>query len=289
MSATPIQTPTPIPARTARASTARQSEAVLETDGLTAFYGDFQALFGVDFHVDAGEVVAIIGANGAGKSTFLKSLVGLIGNAADMVHFDGQPIGAMHPSAGVGLGLALVPEGRRLFSSLTVEENLLIGGQHTHREGPWSLEAIYDLFPVLGERRNNPGQALSGGQQQMVSIGRALMSNPRVLLCDEISLGLAPIVIRDIYACVPQIRAEGTSIVVVEQDINQALAVADRVYCFQEGRVSLTGTPAALTREQIKAAYFGLAEAEQPGKKTAKSKPAKSKPAKSKQDGGRGA
>ena len=276
--------PNPNPARTAPASAAQRSGAVLDTTGLTAFYGDFQALFGVDFHVDAGEVVAIIGSNGAGKSTFLKSLVGLIRNATDMVHFDGQPIGAMHPSAGVGLGLALVPEGRRLFSSLTVEENLLIGGQHTSREGPWSLEAIYDLFPVLGERRNNPGQALSGGQQQMVSIGRALMSNPRVLLCDEISLGLAPIVIRDIYACVPQIRAEGTSIVVVEQDINQALAVADRVYCFQEGRVSLTGTPNALTREQIKAAYFGLAEAEQPGKKTAKSKPAKSK-----QDGGRGA
>ncbi len=178
-----------------------------------------------------------------------------------------SPSAPCTPAPGSGWDWRWCRRGRRLFSSLTVEENLLIGGQHTSREGPWSLEAIYDLFPVLGERRNNPGQALSGGQQQMVSIGRALMSNPRVLLCDEISLGLAPIVIRDIYACVPQIRAEGTSIVVVEQDINQALAVADRVYCFQEGRVSLTGTPAELTREQIKAAYFGLAEADQPSKK----------------------
>ncbi len=254
------------PTLSTAATAAATSKAVLETKGLTAFYGDFQALFGVDFHVDAGEVVAIIGANGAGKSTFLKSLVGLLGNAAEMVRLDGQAIGTMHPSEGVRLGLALVPEGRRLFSSLTVQENLLIGGQHTSRQGPWSLEAVYDLFPVLGERRNNPGQALSGGQQQMVSIGRALMSNPRVLLCDEISLGLAPIVIRDIYACMPQIRAEGTSIVVVEQDINQALAVADRVYCFQEGRVSLTGTPNSLTREQIKAAYFGLSEQKNPNR-----------------------
>ncbi|MGB1149955.1 MAG: ATP-binding cassette domain-containing protein, partial [Alphaproteobacteria bacterium] len=143
------------------------------------------------------------------------------------------------------------------------EENLIIGGQHTTREGPWSLDAIYELFPVLGERRNNPGQALSGGQQQMVAIGRALMSNPKVLLCDEISLGLAPIIIKDIYASVPRIQAQGTSMVVVEQDINQALAVANRVFCFQEGRVSLSGAPADLTRDQIKAAYFGLAAQQQ--------------------------
>ncbi|MGA0234376.1 MAG: ABC transporter ATP-binding protein [Alphaproteobacteria bacterium] len=232
---------------------------VLETQSLTAHYGDFQALFGIDFTLAKGETVAIIGANGAGKSTFLKSIAGLLRNAPEAIRFEGEPIGAMHPKNGVALGIALVPEGRRLFSSLTVEENLIIGAQHTNREGPWSLEAVYELFPVLGERRNNPGQALSGGQQQMVAIGRALMSNPKVLLCDEISLGLAPIIIKDIYASVPRIQAQGTSMVVVEQDINQALAVANRVFCFQEGRVSLSGAPADLTRDQIKAAYFGLA------------------------------
>ena len=238
-------------------------QIVLETQALTAHYGDFQALFGVDFTLAKGETVAIIGANGAGKSTFLKSIAGLIRNTPEAIRFEGKAIGAMHPKNGVVLGIALVPEGRRLFSSLTVEENLIIGGQHTTREGPWSLDAIYELFPVLGERRKNPGQALSGGQQQMVAIGRALMSNPKVLLCDEISLGLAPIIIKDIYASVPRIQAQGTSMVVVEQDINQALAVANRVFCFQEGRVSLSGAPADLTRDQIKAAYFGLAAQQQ--------------------------
>ena len=241
-----------------------RDQIVLETQALTAHYGDFQALFGVDFTLAKGETVAIIGANGAGKSTFLKSIAGLIRNTPEAIRFEGEAIGAMHPKNGVALGIALVPEGRRLFSSLTVEENLIIGGQHTTREGPWSLEAIYELFPVLGERRNNPGQALSGGQQQMVAIGRALMSNPKVLLCDEISLGLAPIIIKDIYASVPRIQAQGTSMVVVEQDINQALAVANRVFCFQEGRVSLSGAPEDLTRDQIKAAYFGLSQQPQP-------------------------
>ena len=233
---------------------------VLETQSLTAHYGDFQALFGINFTLAKGETVAIIGANGAGKSTFLKSIAGLLRNAPEAIRFEGEPIGAMHPKNGVALGIALVPEGRRLFSSLTVEENLIIGGQHTNRKGPWSLEAVYELFPVLGERRNNPGQALSGGQQQMVAIGRALMSNPKVLLCDEISLGLAPIVIKDIYEAVPKIKAHGATIVVVEQDVNQAMAVADRVYCFQEGHVSLTGKPGELTRDEISAAYFGLDE-----------------------------
>jgi branched-chain amino acid transport system ATP-binding protein len=149
-----------------------------------------------------------------------------------------------------------VPEGRKLFPSLSVEENLLIGGYG--RSGRWTLSRIYELFPILAERRAQPATQLSGGQQQMCAIGRALMADPRILLCDEISLGLAPIVIRDIYAVLPTIKAEGTAIVVVEQDIVQALAVADRVYCFQEGRMTLSGAPAELTRDAIHAAYFGL-------------------------------
>ena len=231
--------------------------ALLETHGLTAFYGDFQALFGVDTQLNEGETIAVIGANGAGKSTFLRSISGLIRNSPGHVRFEGQEIGALPAPDVVRLGIAMVPEGRRLFPSLSVEENLLVGKYGRSGNGAWSLDAIYDLFPVLKERRHSPGTALSGGQQQMVAIGRALMSNPRILLCDEISLGLAPVVIRDIYAAFPRIRATGASIAIIEQDIGQALKVADRVYCMMEGRVTLTGTPASLTREDIHAAYFG--------------------------------
>ena len=230
---------------------------LLETRKLTAFYGDFQALYGIDTTLEAGETVAIIGANGAGKSTFLKAIAGLIRGEAGSVLLDGMPIGARAAADIVKLGVALVPEGRRLFSSLTVEENLLIGGYGRKMPGPWTLDRVYALFPILKERRHSATPTLSGGQQQMVAIGRALMSNPRVLLCDEISLGLAPIVIADIYAGLPQIKAEGASVVLVEQDIGQAMKVADRVYCFQEGRLPLTGRPRDLTREQIHRAYFG--------------------------------
>ncbi len=232
---------------------------LLETQGLTAHYGDFQALFGIDMTIDAGETVAIIGSNGAGKSTFLRALTGLRPTAGQSVQFDGQSIAGLPAYRIHKLGLAMVPEGRRLFPSLTVEENLLIGAAGG-RKGPWSLKSIYDLFPDLVAKKHNPGTALSGGQQQMVAIGRALMSNPKLVLCDEISLGLAPKIIKDIYQAVPQIRANGTSVLVVEQDVGQALAVATRVYCFMEGRVSLTGTPASLTRSQIAQAYFGLTE-----------------------------
>ncbi|WP_337181623.1 ABC transporter ATP-binding protein [Shinella sp.] len=231
--------------------------ALLETRGLTAFYGDFQALFGVDITLGEGETVAVIGANGAGKSTLLRSISGLIRNVPGHIRFDGRQIGALGAPDVLRLGIAMVPEGRRLFPSLSVEENLLIGGYGRVGGGAWSLDTVYDLFPVLQERRRHPATALSGGQQQMVAIGRALMSNPRVLLCDEVSLGLAPVVIRDIYAAFPKIRATGASIVIIEQDIGQALKVADRVYCMMEGRVTLTGTPATLSREDIHAAYFG--------------------------------
>ncbi|XAZ21131.1 ABC transporter ATP-binding protein (plasmid) [Sinorhizobium sp. B11] len=231
--------------------------SLLEIRGLTAFYGDFQAIFGIDIDLDAGETIAVIGANGAGKSTLMRSIAGVIANRADMVLHRGEAIGAMPAFDVVGRGIALVPEGRKLFASLTVEENLQIGGYGSKRSGPWSLESVYALFPVLKERRGSPATALSGGQQQMVAIGRALMSNPEILLCDELSLGLAPVVIKDIYAAFTRIRASGMAIVVVEQDIAQALKVADRVYCMMEGRITLTGRPADLDRAEIHAAYFG--------------------------------
>lgn len=230
---------------------------LLETRNLIAFYGDFKALYGIDTTLEKGETIAIIGANGAGKSTFLKSIAGLIHGAPDSVLLDGTPIGARPAAEIVKLGIALVPEGRRLFPSLTVEENLLIGGYGRKAPAPWTLDRVQALFPILKERRNAATPTLSGGQQQMVAIGRALMSNPRILLCDEISLGLAPIIIADIYAALPRIKAEGTSVVLVEQDIVQAMKVADRVYCFQEGRLSLTGRPRDLSRDQIHRAYFG--------------------------------
>ena len=231
--------------------------ALLETSGLQAFYGDAQALFGIDFGLDAGEVVAIIGANGAGKSTFLKSLTGLVKAPHDAIRFDGAPIGGLPPGDIVRRGIALVPEGRRLFPSLTVEENLLMGA-NAKRSGPWNLQRLYAMFPILEQKRREPAIALSGGQQQMVAIGRALMSNPAVLLCDELSLGLAPIVIREIYAALPKIVAEGMTAVIVEQDVATAQQVSQRIYCFQEGRVSLQGKSTDLTREQISVAYFGL-------------------------------
>src|SRR5215467_6596742 len=231
-------------------------EPLLDVRALDAFYGDFQALFGVSLRAQPGEVIAVIGANGAGKSTLLKCIAGVIASRRDAVVFDGEPIGDELAHAVVARGIALVPEGRRLFPSLSVEENLLIGAQ-LRRPGPWNLKRVYDLFRVLGERRRMPSTALSGGQQQMAAIGRALMSNPKLLLCDEISLGLAPIVIRDLYSRLPSILAEGSSLVIVEQDIMQALKAANRVYCLQEGRIALTGSAATLTREAISAAYFG--------------------------------
>lgn len=230
---------------------------LLSTHGLTAFYGDAQALFGIDFSLEPGEVVAIIGANGAGKSTFLKALTGLVKVPADSVRFDGHAIGGLAPGRIVRRGMAMVPEGRRLFPSLTVEENLLMGAT-AGRTGPWTLARLFEMFPILERKRASPGTSLSGGQQQMVAIGRALMSNPRVLLCDELSLGLAPIVIKEIYDAMPSITADGMSVVVVEQDVSVAQRVSRRVYCLQEGRVSLEGASADLSREQISAAYFGV-------------------------------
>jgi branched-chain amino acid transport system ATP-binding protein len=232
-------------------------DTLLEVRALDAYYGDFQALFGVSLEVAAGEVVAVIGANGAGKSTLLNSIAGLVHARRDAIVLAGEPVGGVPAYGMAARGVALVPEGRRLFPSLTVEENLLIGGQ-LGRPGLWNLPRVYDLFPVLAQRRHAPSTSLSGGQQQMVAIGRALMSNPKLMLCDEISLGLAPIVVREIYGRLPSILGEGLSLVIVEQDIVQALAAANHVYCLQEGRVVLSGTAGSLTREAISAAYFGV-------------------------------
>jgi branched-chain amino acid transport system ATP-binding protein len=231
--------------------------ALLETRDLTAFYGDFQALFGISLSVDAGETIAVIGANGAGKSTFLKAVAGLLPSRPGAISFYGHDIGGERAFDNVGRGIVLVPEGRRLFPSLTVEENLVVGA-YRRKSLRWTLPRVYELFPVLADRRTQAATTLSGGEQQMCAIGRALMADPRLLLCDEISLGLAPIVIRGIYAALPLIKAEGTALIIVEQDIVQALAVADRVYCFQEGRMTLAGRPAELTRAAIHAAYFGI-------------------------------
>jgi len=230
---------------------------LLQTQGLQAFYGDAQALFGVDVALQPGELVAVIGANGAGKSTLLKCLTGLVRTPADAIHWRGQPIGGSHPAHIVQQGIAMVPEGRRLFPSLTIEENLRMGAQ-AKRKGPWSLQRLYSLFPVLKEKRLLSPANLSGGQQQMVAIGRALMSNPDLLLCDELSLGLAPVVIREIYDAMPSITQEGMAVVIVEQDVSMAQKVSQRLYCMQEGRVSLSGASDQLSREAISHAYFGV-------------------------------
>jgi len=232
-------------------------DPLLSLSNLSAHYGDFQALYDVSLSVEPGEVVAVIGANGAGKTTLLRSISGLLRNSPASIVWRGTPIGAMRADQIATLGIALVPEGRLLFPSLSVEENLIIGGQ-AKRKGPWNLQRVYNLFPVLKERRNQASTSLSGGQQQMVAIGRALMANPDLVLMDEISLGLAPVIIRQIYEALPGIVGEGLTAMIVEQDIAKALAVSSRVYCLQEGRVSLEGRSDTVAREDISRAYFGM-------------------------------
>jgi branched-chain amino acid transport system ATP-binding protein len=230
---------------------------LLEIDNLSCFYGDFQALFGVSLHVEEGETVAVIGANGAGKSTLLAAVSGLVVPAGGDVRFAGASIRGLPAHRRVSLGISLVPEGRRVFPGLTVRENLLVGAEHG-RSGHWTLRRVFELFPVLESFSGRWGNALSGGEQQMCAIGRALMANPRLLLLDELSLGLAPIVIRPLYATLAEIAAEGTTVVLVEQDVTQALATASRAYCLLEGRISLHGATSDLSREQVVEAYFGV-------------------------------
>lgn len=229
---------------------------LLAVEGVDAHYGDFQALFDVSLGVAEGETVAIIGANGAGKSTLLGVIAGAVPVTSGSVRFDGAGLAGVRSHDRVARGIALVPEGRRLFPSLTVEENLLVGA-FRRRPGPWTVERVYELFPLLPRLAQRAAASLSGGEQQAVAIGRALMANPRLALLDEVSLGLAPVVVAQLYAALGEIVATGTGVLVVEQDIGQALGVADRVWCLLEGRVSLTGVPQDLDRDRITAAYFG--------------------------------
>ena len=232
------------------------SEALLTVENLEASYGDAKALHGLSFSLFKGETLALIGANGAGKSTLLKSLCGQVQNKRGKILFKGEDIANLPASAIVKRGLALVPEGRRLFPSLSVEENLTLGGR-VARAGQWTLSTIYQMFPILKQKRNAPSTSLSGGQQQMVAIGRALMSNPDLLLLDELSLGLAPVIIKDIYELLPRITGSGMTAILVEQDVTRALNTASRFICLQEGRVSLAGEPRNHSREAITRAYFG--------------------------------
>ncbi|MEQ1698645.1 MAG: ABC transporter ATP-binding protein [Ilumatobacteraceae bacterium] len=230
--------------------------ALLEIEAIDAFYGDFQALFGLSLSVDEGQAVAVIGANGAGKSTLLKAVAGSVQTRAGSVGYDGISLAGMPAHLRVAAGISLVPEGRRIFKSLSVEENLKVGA-FCERPGPWTLAKIYAAFPMLQRLATRSAARLSGGEQQALAIGRALMNNPRLLLLDEVSLGLAPAIVKDLYAVIPAIREEGTTVLVVEQDVNQALAASDMAYCLLEGKVSLSGRPADLSRAAISAAYFG--------------------------------
>ncbi len=229
---------------------------LLQVKNIEAFYGDFQALFGLSFSVFEGEKVSFIGANGAGKSTLMRCLTGLLPVRQGEINFCGNSLIGMSPSKIVREGLTMVPEGRQLFPSLSLEENLLVGA-YGKRPGMWSLSRVYEIFPALEERRYQSVTTLSGGQQQMVAVGRALMTNPKILLCDELSLGLAPVVIKGIYEAVMNIQSEGLSLVIVEQDVRQALRISDKVYCLAEGKITLSGTPVNLSLEEIRHAYFG--------------------------------
>ena len=231
--------------------------ALLEVEGLSVRHGQLRALRDLSLRVDAGRVVAVIGANGAGKSTLLETVAGLLPAEHGRILLDGTEVGRLPAHRRLRLGIALVPEGRRLFPSLTVRENLLTG-QYRRRPGPWDLAAVAELFPWLPERAHQRAAALSGGEQQAVALARALLANPRVLLLDELSLGLAPTVIAAVYRTLPAIVAQGTGVLLVEQDVSLALRTADHVHCLLEGRIELSGAPGALTAAQIEAAYFGV-------------------------------
>jgi branched-chain amino acid transport system ATP-binding protein len=231
---------------------------LLEVRDLVVHHGQLRALDAISLRVFPGEVYAIIGANGAGKSTLLRTISGLHHPTTGTVVFDGQDVTGLRTDLRARLGIVMVPEGRRLFGSLSVEENLQVGATYA-RHGPWSINRVYELFDWMRERRTQRTAQLSGGEQQAVAIGRALVANPRALLLDELSLGLAPVVVRRIYGMLPQILASGVTVLLVEQDVSQAMQVASHLQCLLEGRSTLDGRPADVTLDQVEAAYFGLA------------------------------
>jgi branched-chain amino acid transport system ATP-binding protein len=230
---------------------------VLSGNDLVVRHGQLTALRAVTVEVHEGEVLAVVGANGAGKSTLLRTLAGLHRPASGQVRLDGRDISRLSTDGRVRQGIAMVPEGRRLFPSLTIEENLRVGVAKG-RMGEWTVERVYDLFPWMSDRRRHRTAVLSGGEQQAVAIGRALLSNPRVLLLDEISLGLAPVIVQRIYEMLPTMLRGGIAALLVEQDVSQALRVSARFQCLLEGQTTLAGKPTDYTQEQVEAAYFGF-------------------------------
>jgi branched-chain amino acid transport system ATP-binding protein len=236
---------------------------LLEVADLTVHHGQLRALDSISLRVYPGEVYAIIGANGAGKSTLLRTIAGLHQPTTGSVRFDGAEVTALGPERRARRGIVMVPEGRRLFGSLSVEENLQVGATYA-RPGPWTVERVYETFDWMRARRSQRAAQLSGGEQQTVAIGRALVANPRVLLLDELSLGLAPVIVQRIYGMLPQILATGLTVLLVEQDVSQALRVASHIHCLLEGQTTLEGKPAGVTADQVEAAYFGLAGVARP-------------------------
>jgi len=235
-------------------------ELALEVKDLDVHYKDFQALWGVTLEVGGGRVVSVIGANGSGKSTLLNTAAGLLKPSRGRIVFFGEDIGGDAAHEIVPRGIALVPEGRRMFSRLTVYENLLMGSytprSRVNKEK--SLERLYELFPVLRARHGQMSNTLSGGEQQMLAIARALMSDPKLIMCDEISLGLAPLIIKDIYRRLKVVNEEGLTIMLVEQDIKRSLKAADYAYVMLEGKVVLEGLPGELGEGEVRKAYFGV-------------------------------
>jgi branched-chain amino acid transport system ATP-binding protein len=229
---------------------------LLHVEGIDVYYRDFQALYGVSLTVRPGCAVALVGANGAGKTTLLRTIAG--GNAVStgMISYDGHDITREPPHRRIARGIVGVPEGRRLFASLTVEENILVGAAARKDRDDWPLERIYDAFPVIARRRTHRASQLSGGEQQAVAIARALAASPSLLLLDEISLGLSPLIVGELYQTLAALRETGTTLILVEQDLSRALSVCDDVVCLLEGRVSLTA-PATVSRDEVVAAYFG--------------------------------